>query len=363
MTSVQHSWRFLLSPHEAWDAMYEDCAKATQSIEFEQYIIENDSVGQRFMQLFIDKAAQGVKVYVIADRFGSAGFYKTEFVRKLRQMGGQFYFYNVISHWDIFRPWRWFPRTHIKTLLIDSQIAYVGGVCLAEHMQDWRDTQLRIEGPVVEQVRAAFDLAAGKTKHKWFVWHQRKIEFSDQEFVYLQNYPLRSSFVIYRELVKAISEAKHSIYISSPFFAPNRRFRRLLHQAAQAGLDVRLLVPEHSDVPFADWVCLSYARQFLENGGRIFRYKDTVLHNKTVVVDNNWATVGSTNMDILSFFRNRESNLVIRNRLAVAELQNHFFTDLKHSEELTVEGLADEAWWKFFIGHIARFLKSFLWRR
>jgi len=358
MNSV-HAWHFYLSPQEAWEAMYQDCAQATKSIELEQYILENDHVGRRFLELFIEKAALGVKIFVICDRYGSASFYGSPLIRKLRHHGGRFYFYNIIHYWDIFRPWRWFPRTHIKTLLVDSNIAYTGGVCFAERMKDWRDTQIRIIGPVVEQVKGAFNRAELIIRRK-VVARLQKTKDKGQEFFYLQSEPVLSWHIIYTELVKAIGSAKHYVYLTTPYFAPNRRFRSLLRDAPAKGVVVMLLVPEHSSTILVDWVCLSYASKLLEAGVRIFRYQKSMIHCKTAVIDDQWATVGSTNMDVISFFRNRESNLVTTNTHAIANLKQHFLNDLQYSQELTREQLAREPFWKIAIGYLARSVKSFL---
>ena len=120
-----------------------------------------------------------------------------------------------------------------------------------------------------------------------------------------------------------------------------------------------LLVPEHSSAIIVDWLFLSYAGKLLDAGVRIFLYQKAMIHCKTVVIDDEWATVGSTNMDVLSFFRNRESNLVIRNPSAIAELKEQFLSDLTHSRELTREQLAIEPFWKIVVGYLARSLKSF----
>jgi len=339
--------------------MYQDCAKATKSIELEQYIFENDAVGQRFIELFIEKAVHGVKIFIICDRFGSSSFYGSPLIQKLRHHGGRIYFYNIIRYWDVFRPWRWFPRTHIKTLLVDSSIAYTGGVCFAEQMKNWRDTQIRITGPVVEQIRKAFDRAELIIKHKRPALRAITTDRAG-EFIYLQSYPLLSWHIIYVELVRAIGQAKHFVYLTTPYFTPNGHFRRMLRDAPARGVTVMLLVPEHSGSMLTDWVCLSYAGKLLEAGVRIFLYQKSVIHCKTVVIDDQWATVGSTNMDILSFFRNRESNLMIRNTDAVADLKRHFLADLGSSLELTRERLAQVSFWKIVIGYLARSLKSFL---
>ena len=361
MPAPEPSWRFYLSPHEAWDAMYQDCQNATQSIELEQYIIENERLGQKFLQLFIEKAKQGVNVFVICDYYGSQSLAHSVLVKELGASGGQFHFYHALGVLRHLWPKKWFPRTHIKTLLVDSSIAYTGGVCLAERMENWRDTQIRITGRVTIQVKAAFNEIEKAVTHRAFTRIRNKKHVSE-EFSYLQTSPISFPHRIYRELISALGSAEHHIYLCTAFFAPNRRFRRTLMKAQARGVRVVLLVPMKSDIIIADWLCLSYASTLLKAGVEIFRYKDRVLHAKTVVIDNDWATVGSTNMDILSFFLNREANLIIKNRKAVAELEQQFLRDIGQSERLTLERLEQRPFFEKIIGYLARILKAFLWR-
>lgn len=337
--------------------MYEDCRNATKSIEFEQYIFENDSVGQSFMELFIDKAKEGISVFLIFDTFGSALLRKSSLVSELRRHGGRVYFYNTITLWMIFVPWHWFPRTHIKTLLIDSTIAYTGGVCMAERMRHWRDTHLRFTGPVVEQIREVFDDMESCIMRKKS--SRNIVPRKDSSFLYIVSRPWRRCCGVYKELVKTIKSAQQYIYITSAFFIPNNRFLRLLSQAHKRGVDVKILVPECSDVPLADWLCLSYTRRFLGAGLRIFHYQETVLHSKTAVVDDRWATIGSTNFDVISFFHNREANIVITELEAIAELKQRFFMDLENAHELTLEEWKMIPLWKKVAGYAARSVRVF----
>lgn len=355
-TSI-HSWRFFHRPHETWEAMYYDCREARESIEFEQYILENDAVGRRFMELFIEKAKEGLKIFLICDTFGSALLYRSSLVKRLRRHGGRLHFYNAISTWMIIMPWRWFPRTHTKTLLIDSSIAYTGGVCMAERMRHWRDTHVRVTGPVIAQIRQAFDDIENRILRKKSkgISHVPK----DSHFLYYLNLPKQKRHAIYKEMSKAVADARQYIYITSAFFIPDHHFLDLLKQAHARGVDVKVLVPEHSDVFLADWVCLSYTPRFLDAGLRIFHYRETVLHSKTAIIDDKWGTVGSTNFDVISFFHNREANIVITDKEALADLKQQFFTDLHCSTELTWEGWGHVPLWKKSAGYAARILKAF----
>lgn len=352
-----HRWQFYFRPRTTWEAMYHDCEQAKQSIEFEQYILEDDPVGRRFMDLFIAKAKAGLKVFLICDRFGSSQLAKSGQVQEFRRSGGMLYFYNPINGWRVFTPWKWFPRTHTKTLLIDSQVAYTGGVCMAERMSDWRDTHVRLTGPVAGQIRDAFDDIEARInrRHAKEITRRQKI----RDFVYLMNRPRQKRHAIYQEFLNAAAGAKQYICITSAYFIPNRRFLKVMRDAHVRGVDIRVLVPETSDVVLADWLCLSYSRRFFKSGLRLYHYRETVLHSKTAIIDDGWATVGSTNFDVISFFHNREANIVITDKDAVAALREQFLKDLEVSVEFTRESWRRVPLWKKIAGTSVRAIKVF----
>ncbi len=334
----------------SWDAMYLDCLNAKKSIDLEQYILENDELGQKFLKLFIKKAQAGIKVNVICDPFGSMSLKGSQLIMRLRKVGGNFHFYQPLKWLHIFTPKHWFPRTHIKTLLVDEKIAYVGGVCISKRMEDWRDTHIRLTGAVIKDIKKVFD------RRKKTIIPEKPASY---DFYYLCNRPFGSYHVIYKELVAQIQNAKKYIYISSAFFVPNNQFIYLLQAAARRGVKVKVIVTKRSDILLADWVALSYLGKLVKNKVRVFHYCKTVFHCKTMVVDDEWATVGSTNMDILSFFYNRESNVVIRNHAAIADLKRHFINDLNNATELTKNNYHLIPLWKRAVGFTARFLKIF----
>lgn len=354
----QNTWRFYLEAKHIWEAMYCDCEQAKVSIELEQYIFGNDALGRQFMELFIRKAADGIKVLVICDKFGSLKLFGSPLIKKLRRNGGRFYFYNPISRWNILTPWWWFPRTHVKTLLVDSSLGYVGSACMALHMAHWRDTHIRITGPAVEHIKRAFDdIEHSLMRHKKPLLTPPPLKHNS--FRYLLNQPRQSRFDVYRELAEAIVHAQRYIYIAAGFFVPHNRFFDLLKQASQRGVEITLLVPERSDVALADWICLSYSGRLLNSGVRVFRYRKKNMHCKTAVIDDVWATVGSANFDVISFFHNREGNLVITNTQAVGELKQQFLHDLTHSRELTPVDWQKLPLWKKASCYAARMLKVF----
>lgn len=353
-----HEWQFYLNSQDIWDAMYRDCEQARKSIELEQYIFGKDEIGRRFMELFIKKASEGVKVFIICDKFGSMEMFGSSLVRRLRRNGGHFRFFNPISRWHIFVPWMWFPRTHVKALLVDSTVAYVGSACMASYMKGWRDTQIRITGPIVDYIDHSF-----ASMEYSMINHVRPdpIDTPPKEdaFRYVVNQPRLSRFRIYSELMEAISDARDYIYISAAYFVPHNRFFNVLKTASSRGVRIVLLVPEKSDVALADWICLSYANRLWDAGVQIFLYQKSNLHCKTAVIDDNWCTIGSANFDVISFFHNREANMVITDKAVVAELKQHFMNDLLDSKEWTRKDWQHLSVWKKIAGYCARMLKVF----
>lgn len=289
----QVSWQFYISMRSSWNAMYHDCEHAKKSIDLEQYILENDEMGQKFLKLFIKKAQEGLRIKLVCDPFGSRSLRGAPLIEEFRKAGGVFKFYQPLRGLQIFMPNHWFPRTHVKTLLVDSEIIYVGGVCIAKRMEGWRDTHLRLAGAIAKEVEKAFD---HRTKNPPPKQHKNK------NFFYLYNRPYGKMHIIYKELILHIRQARKYIYISTAFFIPNQKFLLEMQTAAERGVEVKIIVTQNSDIRLADWVALSYLGKLVRKKVRVFHYNQTVFHCKTVIIDDEWATVGSTNMDILSFF-------------------------------------------------------------
>lgn len=356
MTKEQ-GWDYFLCPKDAWDAMYADCAAAKTSIHYEQYILENDEAGQRMMQLFIEKARQGLKVFIVCDQFGSASLKHSPLVEELKRVGGEFHFYHPVTWLDMLLPWRCFPRTHVKTLLIDSAITYVGGVCVAQRMRDWRDTKMRLTGPIAAHIHDAFDQLASRIAHPRRRREKISSPIGSDSFRYVLNRPLRYRHAVYQEIVQAIADAQQYISITTAYFIPNHKFFRLLEDACVRGVEVRILLPGKSDVFFADLICLSYFPRLMRAGVKLFYYQPTVLHSKSAVIDDVWATIGSTNFDLLSFFHNREANVILTEPGSIAQLRQIFADDLQDSIEITPDIWKRIPLWKKLLGYAGRSLK------
>lgn len=312
--------RFYYRTSEIWDAMYADCAAAQASIEFEQYIIMDDGAGRRFLELFARKAAQGVKVRLLFDGVGSRGILFSPHLDKIRKAGGEIHFYNPLHSHRAFNPRRWLPRSHVKTLLVDGRIAHTGSACLWEVMKHWHELHCRFTGDGAQDVARHFE-RLWKAEEK-----DEKVRGNDPADMnaatgYAVSAPALHMNPIYKQLLSKIKAAKTSVRLVTPYFLPPHRLRRALIKAAKRGVNVEILMSAKTDVPLADHVSHSYFPGLLRHGIKIFLYPYQVLHAKYAIIDDTWATVGSTNMDYLSLLKNREANLIIRDHAALLELR------------------------------------------
>lgn len=292
-----------------WQRMYEDCAAAKESIYFEQYILSHDEIGTAFLKLFEQKAREGVKLHLTFDYIGSRDIYSSELVDAIRAGGGQVRFYNVLRWRDLFRPRRWLPRNHCKTLVVDGRIAYVGSACVADSMKDWRDFHLRLADMNVPGLMQnnAVDAAA--------------------DFRYLTHNPRQKPNPIYDEFLQRIAAAKQHIYIVTPYFFPPFALRRAMRDAVRRGVAITIMLSKKTDVPLLSFFSRSYFPWLMNRGINIILYPQSVLHAKYAVVDDAWAMLGSTNVDYLSLRYNREGNVIITDSGIVGALNGIFETD------------------------------------
>jgi cardiolipin synthase len=330
------SWKFYLTASEAWEAMLEDCAKAQVCIDFEQYILSNDEIGKKFFEVFLAKVKAGVKVRLLCDSAGSHGFHNSGSAKALIKAGVMINFFNPISPWRLKNFTSLFFRDHKKILIIDSKIGYTGGVGIEKVMANWRDTHIRIVGPIVHEMQYVFNRMWKIVEYGIFLKFRFPYSFPGAFRFFTVSPHFRQRF-FYRRLINKIKSAKNFIYLTTPYFVPNQRFFISLTRAARRGVDIRLIVPKNSDHPFVDAASRSYFGLALKAGIKIYLYKDNVMHAKTAVIDDNWASVGSANLDNMSMLLNYEANLVSEDHKFIGELKDHFINDLMFASELSLE--------------------------
>lgn len=331
------TWKFYLKSADAWEAMYADCVAARESIDIEQFIFGLDELGARFFEVLRKKNKEGVIVRIICDGVGSFDFLNSYMEKKLVAEGITVKFFNTLKPWRIGNFSSWFLRDHRKLLIVDGKIGHTGGVGLEKRMENWRDTNVRLTGPVVREMQAAFDemwIAAPKHKFSRF-----KPTFVPKEpFSFLTNSPRFRGRYIYHDLRRVIRAARRYVYITTPYFVPSIKIFRGLIKAAKRGVDVRLLLPKSSDIKTADIAAGSYFIAAMRAGIRIYLYDNNrILHTKTGVIDDVWATVGSANMDNLSLLLNFEGNIRSSNKSFIFELKAQFEKDIVGIGPLTKE--------------------------
>lgn len=317
--------------------MKEACLNARVSIDIEQFILEKDDIGSEFLEILIQKRKAGIKIRILCDMVGSYDLFSSSIPDSLKSIDVDIRFWNIVKPWRVRSFLSWFFRDHRKMLIVDKKIGFIGGVGISGDFKIWRDTHVKVSGPVTLEMAQSFE-------EMWNATHHIRSEVNQispnknytSDFSLATNSPLLRKRFFYHDLVSMIRNAKSSIYITTPYFIPDRRIRRALRSAAKRGVETIILIPKRSNHIWADRAGRSYFEKLLQNKVRIFRYGGEMLHAKTVVIDEVWASVGSFNIDSLSIRFNYEANLVSTNKIFAQEITGFFREDLVLSEELTL---------------------------
>jgi cardiolipin synthase len=337
----------------AYEAMTSAIQNATDHINFETYIFEDDQVGQRFAELLIQKADQGVQVNLMYDAVGAIGT-SPEFFERLRRHGVLTLEFNPIKTLDLRRLNQ---RNHRKILVVDGLVAFIGGVNISRVYSkspfaksrgrergglenNWRDSHIQIEGPSVTDFQRFFmeDWNQGKgadlPMRRYFPVPQER----GKELIRaISSTPRNHSYAVYEVLVSALSHAERYIHLTQAYFVPDSEILAALTTAALRGVEVTLILPSFSDSGPVFHAGRSHYRSLLRAGVKIYERKGAFLHAKTVVIDGVWSTVGSANLDWRSFMHNDEVNAVILGGDFAGQLEVVFRKDLELSEQILPE--------------------------
>ncbi len=322
---------------DLYDAMLEAIEGASQQILLESYIWKGDETGERFKQALTEAAGRGVEVFAIYDGFANlivAPHFK-RFAPRVRVLRYPVY----TAGWRFF-DLRRYGRDHRKILVVDEEVAFVGGYNIGSaYATEWRDTHVRVTGPGVWDLKRAFadfwNLNRGT--HKQAVGRPLLLQSpSDWEprIRVHRNVPRQWMFPIRSMYIEAISRAYHHIYMTHAYFIPDPDFVQALTVAARRGVDVRLLLPAVSNHVVADWLSRGYYDQLLTSGVRIFLFQGAMVHAKTSTIDGRWSTVGTANLDRLSMTGNYEINVEFIDPAMASKMEEIFQTDLSNAREL-----------------------------
>lgn len=344
--------RVFVDAAEAYPAFLAAIDAARDHIHFHFYIYQDDETGRLFRDALVAAAKRGVSVRVLVDAVGGAPV-AGDFMEPLKAAGG---------HFETFSPVRFLRRrlilnfrNHRKILIIDGRTAFTGGINIGdEYTGDWHDLAIQLDGPVVDQLQEVFAedwfYACGYSlaSQRYFGCHEREGDLDlpghrpvshgarCRVIASGPDTPKNATFEIF---FHGCTTALRRIWIMTPYFIPDQAMLVALTSAAQRDVDVRLLVPQRSDVPFVQLACRSYYSELLEAGVKIFEYVPAVLHAKLLLFDDDWCMLGSANVDIRSFRLNFEASVFLEGEALTAHLAELFARDQKNAVQVTAEAV------------------------
>lgn len=333
----------LKNAEQNYPAWLDAIQKATNRICFECYIIRDDEAGHLFADALIRKAKEGVTVRLIYDWMGGFGKTSQRFWNQLIDGGIHVRCYNPPS---LLSPFGWVSRDHRKMLSVDGEVGFITGLCVGnawvgnaeKGIEPWRDTGIEVRGPAVVHIERAFEQ----------VWGMIGAPVSPSEISptastrpgnismrVIASLPATAGMLRLDQLVAAL--ARKRLWLTDAYFAGTPTYVEALKAAAKDNVDVRLLLPNASDVAILKPISRSGYRSLLEGGVRIFEWNGTMLHAKTALADDRWARVGSTNLNVASWFGNCELDAVVEDQSFAAEMEKMYLEDLQHATEVVLD--------------------------
>lgn len=330
---------------------------ARYDILFETYIFAEDEVAGRVRDALVAAAARGVKVRVVVDWFGTGHGPATRLGIAFNDTG---------VNYRVFNPWfrRGLARSHRKIVVVDREVAFVGGInCNDDWLCDYDpheplpaprwDFAVEVRGPLVAEVHREAQAQWARVGHMNLI---RRIELYREmrkqaprlgerpvQAAFLVRDNLRNRRMIQRAYLHAIGHARKCVLVANPYFAPGRKFREALARAARRGVDVRLLIGV-GEFRMQDAVAHSFYPRLIAAGVKVYEYRKTQLHAKVAVVDDDWATVGSSNIDGLSLFINQEANVVVRDDMFAATVRRHLEKGMMEAVQVVPEEIRRLGW-------------------
>ena len=329
---------------DKFETLLRDIEQAQEYIHVQYFILENDSTGKRLIELLQRKAREGVRVRVLYDYVGS--FYmRPKVLKQMRAAGIDVHPFMELTFTQFFLRVNW--RNHRKIVVIDGRVGYVGGMNIADRYVTgtskepaWRDTHLRIEGNAVVAMQYSFAIDWDFTTRELLNMPPKKVELPPSKPSHLvqmvNSGPAHRWNNISFVFLKAITLAKHSLYIQTPYFLPSDPLLKAMQSAALAGVDVRVMIPRRPDSSMLRLATGSYIKECLQAGIKIYFYEPAMMHSKVVIVDDEFVTTGSTNFDFRSFEHNFEFNALVYSKEFNREMKAIFEQDLTHCTRVSM---------------------------
>ena len=361
--------QFFSSGESMWQYMLEDLKKAEKFIFLEYYIVEEGLMWNSILDILEHKAAQGVEVKMLYDDIGCMATLPGDYTIQLRSRGIEAHKFNkVIPRLTV----AYNNRDHRKILVIDGQVAYTGGINLADeyinHVERfgyWKDSGIRIDGPGVKALTRLFLMT----------WYINRGEISDFDQYHLENQPRSSQGLcipygsgpkpIFRTQVgkkvyqSLINQATDSVYITTPYLIIDYDLTESIKNAAMRGVDVRIVTPFIPDKKLIQLITRGAYPDLLSAGVRIFEYSPGFIHSKQILVDKDFAVVGTINLDYRSLLHHYEDAVLLYKTASITEIQKDFQEIFSVSQEIFPHTIKN-SWYQKLIKEIAQLFAPIL---
>ncbi len=361
-------------------SLLDDISRAKISIELETYIFDNDTMGQRMAEALVAAARRGVRVRVLVDGAGTSGWGGTlantleaagiktrifhPFPWHLWQWRRHSFLHLSLLFKSIYFIFKINKRNHRKVCIIDNSIVYLGSanisLCHLSLLQGgggWRDTGVRLIGTSVDDLTMAFEVSWTHTAIQERL-HNVFRHVDTHAIIRLNNTRHRRR-VLYKDLLRHLSKCHRRVWITNAYFVPDNILLRKLVDLAQAKVDVRILLPQNSDIFIMSWASATFYERLLASGVRIFEYMPSMLHAKSLILDD-WHIVGSSNLNHRSLLHDLEVDANVRSRHSRQMLLEQFIEDLSHSKEIQLSNWYKRPWHQKLVGRLLLYIKYWI---
>ena len=348
----------LLNGEETFPALLDAIRSAHHTITFEAYIFHEGKIADQLVGAFVERCKAGVRVAILLDAHGSDGL-PERYIQDLRDAGCI-----LVPDFRPLRLWsleRTNKRNHRRIMVIDGLVGFTGGYGVDDTWSGngrtegrWRETNVRLQGPIVQSLQEAFVehwreatsvLLGGKD---YFPYPPVTVKDVPVLAQVVRSSPLQGNDAMYRAFLQAISSARTSILISTPYLLPGEQLTEALLDAVRRGVRVRVLIPSVVKSSGVEFVTQASQREafgaLLEGGVQLHEYSPALLYTKMMIIDGTWATVGSTNLDNRSMAMNDELNVMFYDRTIAKRLEEIFAADIAYSHKVSREQLENQEW-------------------
>jgi cardiolipin synthase A/B len=365
--TLNNSIKLLLNGEAKFPEVLKSLEQAQHHIHMEYYIFCYDDVGKKIVDILIRKVKEGVEVRLIIDDFGSTK--NKKMVRRLRKAGVPVHRFMPVA-FPFFAQANF--RNHRKIIVVDGRIGFEGGINIDErylnngkHKLFWRDTHIKIEGPLVNQLQMQFLLS-------WHFTSKKKFPFERPYFGNQFDIQGRATATLVASgpdstrphcmeaILAAITQAREKIWIVTPYFIPTDQIITALQMAVSNGIEVKMILPGKSDSHIVKHASLSYIAPLLKSGIKIYFYNKGFAHAKTMTFDNQLAIIGTANMDTRSFYINFEIAALIYDEKLCGEVDESFINDLNDSEEIMLARWSKRSLYNRLLDSLCRLLAPLL---